>query len=198
MNKDGTGGKQMVFAQSVTDAIIKGGKQLGMKREDSISKLKAEPFERTPPGPAPTKPPPETLPGGWRDWIDNKAQTVDANELFRIEREIKNNGFDYLDDESTQYLLDYINELIEFRKESSTQIPDSVPEGWKGWVEDTLPNVTLAIANSVRARIKDGRDGLDQAANVWIIQQIDKELRRRMNTPPVSYTHLTLPTILRV
>lgn len=181
MNKDGTGGKQMVFAQSVTDAIIKGGKQLGMKREDSISKLKAEPFERTPPGPAPTKPAPETLPGGWRNWIDDKAQTADVDELFRIEREIKNNGFDYLDDASTKYLLDYLNDLIEFRKESSTQISDSVPDGWKGWVEDTLPNVTLAIANEVRQRIKDGRDGLDQAANVWIIQQIDKELRRRQN-----------------
>jgi len=181
MNKDGTGGKQMVFAQSVTDAIIKGGKQLGMKREDSISKLKAEPFERTPPGPAPTKPAPESLTGGWINWIKDKAPIVDANELFRIEQELKAGNFSYLDDASTQYLLDYINELIEFRKESSTQIPDSVPEGWKGWVEDTLPNVTLAIANEVRARIKDGRDGLDQAANVWIIQQIDKELRRRQS-----------------
>jgi len=179
MNKDGTGGKQMVFAQSTTDAIIKGGKQLGMKREDSISKLKAEPFERTPPGPAPTKPAPESLTGGWRDWIKDKAPTADANELFRIEQELKAGNFSYLDDASTQYLLDYINELIEFRKESSTQIPDSVPEGWKGWVEDTLPRVTVAVANDVRARIKDGRDGLDQAANVWIIQQIDKELRRR-------------------
>jgi len=181
MNKDGTGGKQMVFAQSVTDAIIKGGKQLGMKREDSISKLKAEPFERTPPGPSPTKPAPESLTGGWINWIKDKAPTADANELFRIEQELKAGNFSYLDDESTQYLLDYINELIEFRKESSTQIPDSVPEGWKSWVEDTLPNVTLAIANEVRQRIKDGRDGLDQAANVWIIQQIDNELRRRQN-----------------
>jgi len=42
MNKDGTGGKQLVFAQSETEAIIKGGKQMGMNREKSISTLKAE------------------------------------------------------------------------------------------------------------------------------------------------------------
>ena len=110
MNKDGTGGKQMVFATSETEAIIKGGKQIGMDREKSISKLKAELFTR---------------------------------------------------------------------EEQGQGIPNSVPEGWKGWVEDTLPHVTAATANSVRERIVSGSDNLDQAANVWIIQQIDRELRRR-------------------
>jgi hypothetical protein len=66
-------------------------------------------------------------------------------------------------------------------KDAKPGIPDSVPESWKGWVEDTLPRVTVEIANSVRERIKDGRDNLDQAANVWIIQQIDAELRNRMD-----------------
>ena len=181
MNKDGTGGKQMVHAQSVTDAIIKGGKQMGMKREDSISKLKAELFKQPTLGPAPTKPAPETLPGGWPDWINNKAPISDTDELRRLEKEIKNNGFDDLDDASKKYLLDYINELIEFRNEFSTQIPDSVPEGWKGWVEDTLPNVTLAIANEVRQRIINGGDQLSGPASAWIIKQIDRELDRRQS-----------------
>lgn len=113
MNKDGTGGKQMVFAPSETAAIIKGGSQMGMKREESISKLRAE--------------------------------------LFR---------------DTTQ---------------GQEQIPDSVPESWKDWVADTLPNITVDTANSVRERLTvGGQYDLDQAANVWIITQIDRELRSRM------------------
>ena len=122
MNKDGTGGKQMVHATSPTEAIIKGGKQMGMKREASISKLKAEPFERLAPGPAPTKPAPETLTGGWKDWIENKAPKAEVNELLRFERELKAGQFSYLDEVSTEYLLDYINELIEFRKQDDNEL----------------------------------------------------------------------------
>jgi hypothetical protein len=111
MNKDGSGGKQMVFATSSTEAIIKGGSQMGMKREDSISKLRAE-------------------------------------------------------------LMD---------KPQSDSAPESLSQSWKDWVEDTLPNVTVDTANSVRERIKDGRDNLDAAASAWIIRQIDNELRSRMD-----------------
>jgi hypothetical protein len=112
MNKDGTGGKQMVFAASETAAIILGGKQMGMNREQSISKLKAELF-------------------------------VDTN------------------------------------KENTP--PASVPLSWIDWITDTLPTVTVDTANSVRERIKDGRDNLDADANGWIVRQIDRELRNRMD-----------------
>jgi hypothetical protein len=122
MNKDGSGGKQMVFATSPTEAIILGGKQMGMSREASISKLKAEPFERLAQGPAPTKPAPETLTGGWEDWIENKAPKAEVNELLRIEGELKAGQFSYLDEVSTEYLLDYINELIEFRKQDDNEL----------------------------------------------------------------------------
>jgi hypothetical protein len=117
MNKDGTGGKQMVFAASETAAIILGGKQMGMSREQSISELKAE--------------------------------------------------------------------LVEKPQDNNTA-PASVPQSWKDWVSDTLPNINVETANSVRERIKDGRDNLDQTANVWIIQQIDNELRARMDQDPLS------------
>ncbi len=42
MNKDGSGGKQLVFAPNENAAIIQGGKNMGMSREQSIVKLKAE------------------------------------------------------------------------------------------------------------------------------------------------------------
>lgn len=112
MNKDGSGGKQMVFAASETEAIIKGGKQMGMSREASISTLKAE--------------------------------------LFKSE-------------------------------ELGDAAPASLSQSWKDWVEDTLPIVTVDTANSVRERIKDGRDNLDAAASAWIIRQIDNELRSRQD-----------------
>jgi hypothetical protein len=111
MNKDGSGGKQMVFATSETAAIIKGGSQMGMKREESISKLKAELME----------------------------------------------------------------------KPQSDSAPDSLSQSWKDWVEDTLPNVTVDTANSVRQRIINGGDQLSAPASDWIIRQIDNELRSRMD-----------------
>jgi hypothetical protein len=113
MNKDGSGGKQMVFAAGETAAIILGGKQMGMTREESIRKLKAELF------------------------VDKDANSDTA--------------------------------------------PESLSQSWKDWIEDSLPNVTVDTINSVRERIRDGRDGLDQAANAWIIRQIDAELRSRMD-----------------
>jgi hypothetical protein len=180
MNKDGTGGKQMVFAASETAAILLGGKQLGMNREQSISKLKAELFKQPAVGPAPTKPIPEKLTGGWTDWVNDRAPRADVDDLLRIERDLKDGNFDYLDDESTQYLIDYIGELIEFHKESNTP-PESLSQSWRDWVEETLPNVTVEIANSVRQRIINGGDQLSGPASAWIIGQIDAELRNRMD-----------------
>jgi hypothetical protein len=112
MNKDGSGGKQMVHATSSTEAIIKGGKQMGMSREASISTLKAELMEKP------------------QD--DNAAL-------------------------------------------------DSVSQSWKDWVEETLPTVTVDTANSVRQRIINGGDQLSGPASAWIIGQIDRELRSRMD-----------------
>ena len=112
MNKNGSGGKQMVFAASETAAIILGGKQMGLTREQSISQLKAE--------------------------------------LFKSE-------------------------------EQGDAAPASLSQSWKDWVEDTLPRVTVEIANSVRQRIIDGGDQLSGPASAWIIKQIDNELRSRMD-----------------
>jgi len=181
MNKDGTGGKQMVFAASETEAIIKGGKQMGMSREQSISKLKAELFKQPAVGPAPTKPIPEKLTGGWTDWIKDRAPRADVDDLLRIERDLKDGNFDYLDDESTQYLIDYIGELIEFRKQGDDTPPESLSQSWKDWVEENLPNVTVDTINSVRQRIINGGDQLGAPAEAWIIRQIDAELRSRMD-----------------
>ena len=41
-NKDGSGGKQLVFANNENEAVIIGGKNMGLKRETSIVKLRAE------------------------------------------------------------------------------------------------------------------------------------------------------------
>ncbi len=42
MNRDGSGGKQMVFARNENEAILQGGKNMGLSREQSITRLKAE------------------------------------------------------------------------------------------------------------------------------------------------------------
>ena len=110
--RDGDGGKQMVYANNENEAILLGGKQMGMKREASISKLKAELMEKP------------------QD--DNAA-------------------------------------------------PESLSQSWKDWVEETLPSVTVDTANSVRQRIINGGDQLSGPASAWIIGQIDRELRSRMD-----------------
>ena len=203
MNKDGSGGKQMVFATSETEAIIKGGKQMGMKREDSISKLKAELFVdhnlkrkvydenvRAAVDGLPMRWPEwaKNIPGHSRDALNSLVDSITRGlygDTFTTEQEdlLKTLVYDELkfrDNTGTRDVTDL--KLVFGANGDNTPAPDSVPESWKDWIADTLPNITVDTANSVRERLTvGGQYDLDQDANVWIIGQIDRELRARQD-----------------
>jgi hypothetical protein len=86
MNKDGSGGKQMVFATSSTEAIIKGGSQMGMKREESISKLKAEPFVDNTQGNI-------IIPNSLSSWWQNTLRNI-SNETLENVQELRSMAAD--------------------------------------------------------------------------------------------------------
>jgi hypothetical protein len=110
-NKDGTGGKQMVYARSDTEAIIKGGAQMGMDREQSINRLA-------------------------------------ANLVY--------------------------NQKLE--------MPASVPNSWQMWIRDSLPNADVdQTINPTRSKLVGDSYEVEPDAKAWLLQQIDNELRRRMD-----------------
>ena len=202
MNKDGSGGKQMVFATSETEAIIKGGKQMGMKREDSISKLKAELFVdhnlKRKVYDENVRAAVDGLPMRWSEWAknipghskDTLNSIVDSitrgryGDTFTTEQEdlLKTLVYDELkfrDNTGTRDVTDL--KLVFGANGDNIPAPDSVSQSWQDWVEETLPTVTVDTANSVRQRIINGGDQLSGPASAWIIGQIDNELRSRMD-----------------
>ena len=203
MNKDGSGGKQMVFATSSTEAIIKGGKQMGMKREDSISKLKAELFVDINKDNIII---PDSLPNWWQNTLknlkDETLQNVQDIRSMAADREQGLNPRDtQLDSSQQPIVLNIIDN--ELRRRQDNTPPASVPLSWIDWIADTLPNVTVDTINSVRQRIVNGGDNLDADASGWIVKQITAELDRRGASSAIDNNatrwkvKLTIPTTNR-
>jgi hypothetical protein len=112
MNKDGSGGKQMVFATSSTEAIIKGGKQMGMSREASISTLKAEPFVDT----TKENTPPASVPISWIDWLADTLPTVTVDTANSVRQRIVNGG-DNLDADASGWIVKQIDNELRSRQD---------------------------------------------------------------------------------
>lgn len=112
MNKDDSGGKQMVFATSSTEAIIKGGKQMGMNREDSINKLKAEPFVDT----TKENTPPASVPISWIDWLADTLPTVTVDTANSVRQRIVNGG-DNLDADASGWIVKQIDNELRSRQD---------------------------------------------------------------------------------
>jgi hypothetical protein len=181
LNKDGSGGKQMVFATSSTEAIIKGGKQMGMSREASISTLKSEPFVDINKDNVII---PDSLPNWWQNTLknlkDETLQNVQDIRSMAADREQGLNPRDtQLDSSQQPIVLNIIDN--ELRRRQDNTPPASVPLSWIDWLADTLPSVTVDTINSVRERIVNGGDNLDADASGWIVKQIDNELRSRQD-----------------
>ena len=124
MNKDGSGGKQMVFATSSTEAIIKGGKQMGMSREDSISRLKAEPFVDT----TKENTPPASVPISWIDWLADTLPTVTVDTINSVRQRIVNGG-DNLDADASGWIVKQIDNELRSRQDQG--VVDGNETRWK-------------------------------------------------------------------
>jgi hypothetical protein len=115
MNKDGTGGKQMVFAASETAAIILGGKQMGMNREQSISKLKAELFVR--PDAETYLLPPASVPTSWKDWIADTLPTVTVDTINSVRERMTRGGGENLDADASGWIISQIDRELRSRQD---------------------------------------------------------------------------------
>jgi hypothetical protein len=124
MNKDGTGGKQMVFAASETAAIILGGKQMGMNREESISKLKAELFKSEEIGDAA----PASLSQSWKDWVEETLPTVTVDTANSVRQRVINGG-DNLDADASGWIVKQID--AELRSRMDQGVVDGNETRWK-------------------------------------------------------------------
>jgi hypothetical protein len=61
-------------------------------------------------------------------------------------------------------------------------MPASVPKGWKEWVRDVLPTADVdPTINSVRSKLVGDSYEVEPDVKAWLLQQIDNELRRRMD-----------------
>lgn len=128
MNKDGSGGKQMVHATSSTEAIIKGGKQMGMSREASISTLKAELMER----PQDDNAPPESLSQSWKDWVEDTLPTVTVDTINSVRQRIINGG-DQLSGPASAWIIKQIDN--ELRSRMDQGVVDGNETRWKVTIE---------------------------------------------------------------
>ena len=124
MNKDGTGGKQMVHANSSTEAIIKGGKQIGLSREGSISQLKAEPFVDTLQN---NNAPPESLSQSWKDWVEDTLPSVTVDTINSVRQRIINGG-DQLSAPAEAWIIRQIDSELDRRQNGTV---DNLGTRWK-------------------------------------------------------------------
>jgi hypothetical protein len=124
MNKDGSGGKQMVFATSSTEAIIKGGKQMGMSREASISTLKAELMEK----PQDSNTAPASVPISWIDWLADTLPTVTVDTINSVRQRIVNGG-DNLDADASGWIVKQIDNELRSRQDQG--VVDGNETRWK-------------------------------------------------------------------
>jgi hypothetical protein len=125
MNKDGSGGKQMVFATSSTEAIIKGGKQMGMSREDSISRLKAELMEK----PQDSNTAPASVPLSWIDWIADTLPTVTVDTINSVRERMTRGGGENLDADASGWIVKQIDN--ELRNRMDQGVVDGNETRWK-------------------------------------------------------------------
>jgi hypothetical protein len=126
MNKDGTGGKQMVFAASETAAIILGGKQMGMNREQSISKLKAELFVDKN---ANSDTAPASVPLSWIDWIADTLPTVTVDTINSVRERMTRGGGENLDADASGWIVKQID--AELRNRMDQGVTDGNETRWK-------------------------------------------------------------------
>lgn len=107
--RDGDGGKQMVLARNENEAILLGGKNIGLNRQQSISQLRAK--EKVPY--ADDAAIQASLPGDWKDF-DQRIEDASLGLLRGNFETLNNRRWDHrnLDDEQVIYLLKRIQQQM--------------------------------------------------------------------------------------
>ena len=174
MNKDGSGGKQMVFAAGETAAIILGGKQMGMTREESIRKLRAELF-------VDKDAMPESTPRYWQEWLQDQLPTVTVDTINQVRSNVVSNNYNLAQD-VTAWVVKQIDDELRRRMNTPpaiTDMPESMPEPWKRYLRDNAPR---ALASDLRDSIRfidrgDRDDQLDTANKAFVRNYLERLIR---------------------
>lgn len=200
MNKDDTGGKQMVFAQSSTDAIIKGGKQLGLNREQSISRLKAVPFEASQDNSVP-----ESVPTHWKEWIQETLPAINVDTINSVRVRITSGG-DNLEPDARGWVIKQIDNELRRRMDQGVEPPgtsnidrmaqaarraenevyQSLPEAHRNYLDTLADKSDMSLINVFRNLNTSTTLNQQQAAYCRVA--IKHELRRRGIDPSEEET----------
>lgn len=128
MNKDESGGKQMVHATSETEAIIIGGKQMGMSREESISKLKAQLVYRQ------DTPMPRSVPENWQYWVKETLPNISRDRLASVRQRFADGGQEYgLEPDANNWLLRQVDDEMRSRMDAGASL-DTGETRWKVYI----------------------------------------------------------------
>ncbi len=187
MNKDGSGGKQMVYARSETEAIILGGKQMGMTREDSISRLKAELVYRQ------EIEMPESTPRGWREWVNDILPTVNLETVNAVRQRIVNGqpftGGDNLDADAGDWVVRQIDAELRRRMEAGEtgEVAVELPTSWALFVNN-INNYSDEVLANTKQELLTGHmdDQLNMAQVSDLLEKISAEQRRRSNNAELA------------
>ena len=162
--RDGEGGKQMVLANNENEAILLGGKNIGLTREQSISQLKAvEKTERS------TIELFSGLPADWKEFIDN-IEDASIGVLRGGLDSMTTGRWQYrnLDDDEVEYIKGRIEVEMQNRQEQGENtfdrkrypagvkdLIDTLTPNWRDWVMN-IPNKDEEI---LRNAVQAGRAG---------------------------------------
>ena len=183
MKKDGSGGKQLVHAQSETEAVIIGGKQQGMKRDESLLKLKAEPFKESI----------ENSPR-WKSFT-KLVQETELDKLTNMRNDIIDGTFNAeFPTQDERYMAIKIID-VELRKrqddassnnlsntepsagDAENAVRDSLPLPHQAWLNDIADKTDMDLINVLRNVDTTSILNTQQAAYFRVT--IKHELRRR-------------------
>jgi len=184
MNKDGTGGKQMVFADNENEAILKGGKQMGMSREESITKLRASEKVEEPASTAQGSGSGRTkysrdvqiiiasMPSPFASFTENIPIKTDETLATAVRRAADGEFDDSLNRKQLQTLIQLINDEqsyraaygegpaasgteLEFQTGEPATTEPSLPTNWDQWIR-SIGALETSTLNNVARMVRQG------------------------------------------
>ena len=192
--RNGEGGKQLVYARNENEAILIGGKNIGLNRQQSISKLKAvEKTDRTPEQLY------DGLPKDWKEFVD-KIEDASSGVLRGGLDSMTTGRWQHrnLDDDEVDYIKGRIDAEIRSRRAQGDSTYDrkyypagvkdlieALPAIWRDWVMH-IPNKSEEILRDAVIIGRSGRwvdtgDMTQQSANL-IVNLVNDELAYRAAT----------------
>lgn len=156
--RDGTGGKQLVVAYDQNEAILIGGKNIGLDRNQSIKQLNAkERVNRTPEQLL------NGLPTEWREYVDKISDA--SNGVLRGGLDSMTTGrwqYRSLDDEEVDFIKSSIEAEMQSRKSTQSDVQKPTRKSYPAQLKDTINSFSpgfkhwsLNIPNHTESKLQE-------------------------------------------